>query len=129
MFVTVEEVNLLTGYSVTNDTIIKAQAIIESYTGRSESTPMSPDDRTKMQYATAYQAAYMFNNPNIVFEQYGATQMGQNNSQVSFGDKGIYPFIAPLAVLTLRRLSWRGSRSVQIGSTFGNTPVPAWETL
>lgn len=127
MFVTTSEVLELTGYTVSAADIKRAQYIIESYVGREESAVEDPNDKALLGRATGYQAAYMNKNGDMVFEQIGAKYLGQNNSVVTFEDDS--PFVAPLAKIACRKLSWRGSRSVKTGNIFNSGAAPSWETV
>jgi hypothetical protein len=128
MLTTVEEVKRLTGYEVTNDNIYSAQALIESFAGKTEDEIQSVDDRTLMSRAVVYQAAYMRDNYQRIFEQIAVIQIAQADGGLTIDRDMFSPYIAPLAVLTLRRLSWRKSRSVQTGSIFGKTQRTSWWT-
>lgn len=116
MFTTVEYVNRVTGYEVTLDTIYKAQAVIEVYCGRTEGDITNRRDKSLLSRATAYQAAYMRDNAEQIFEQIMVSQQAQNDSLVSYksGDTTA-PWIAPLAVMACKKLSWFKSRSVRTG--------------
>ncbi len=118
MFTTVDKVQQLTGYTVTNDLIYQAQGIIEVYSNRTESEVESIHDRGLMSKAVAYQAAYMLENSESVFKQVAVSQVGQNDSLVTYkaGDNTA-PWIAPLAVLALNGLTWKQSRSIYTGRT------------
>lgn len=128
MFVNVKEVKDITNIDVTNDDIRVAQHIIEAFVGRNESEVTSPDDNALMAKAVAFQAVYMLNNYDRVYQQVAIKQMAQVDGQLTVDSSMAAPFIAPLAVLTLRRLSWRRSRSVRTGSIFGGRRgAPGWD--
>lgn len=118
MFSTVEQVKTLTGYSVTLETVTMAQGIIEAYVGRTESAVELPNDVELLGRATAYQSAYMLNNSETVFEQIGVKQIAQTDGATTLAYENFAPFIAPLAHLSLRGLSWKSSRSVHTGPQF-----------
>lgn len=130
MYTTVEQVKNLTNYDVTTDEIYRAQAIVEAFTGKMESEVEVPNDRGILARATAYQAAYMSSNAETVFEQVSVSQIGQNDSLIMYkaGDD-MSPWIAPLAILTLKKLSWRKSRSVRTGRIFGRRHAYRWEAI
>jgi hypothetical protein len=119
MFVTAENVERLTGYEVDSDLIFRAQAIIESYVGRLEIEVEDAYDTMLLGRATAYQAAYMKEDPSRIFEQMSVSQLSQFGASISFkqGDL-VSPFVAPLAVISCQRLSWKRMRSVKTGSIF-----------
>lgn len=130
MFTTTEQVNVLTGYDVEVSDIHKAQAIIESYVGRLEVEVTNATDIMLLGRATAYQAAYMKDDPMKVFEQISVSQIGQYGATVSFksGDV-VSPWIAPLAVIACQRLTWKRIRSVRTGSIWDRpTDESRWTT-
>lgn len=116
MYTTIENTRKYTGYEVTQETLLRAQGIIEAYTGRLESDVSNVRDTALLGKATAYQAAYMRDNYEQVFEQVALSQTGQSGTLMTFkaGDDAA-PFIAPLAVLACKKLSWFRSRSVKTG--------------
>ena len=130
MFTTVTQVKELTGYDVTQEAIIMAQSIIESYTGRVEVDVQEPSDHVLLGRATAYQAAYMTKNGEMIFEQLSAMQIMQFGQMVTFSQgNSASPFVAPLAVLACKNLSWNRIRSVKTGSIFDTPVQPSnWET-
>lgn len=123
MFTTIEQVSELTAKEVTQETIIMAQNIIESYIGRVEVEVSDPNDRALLGKATAYQAAYMHDDVDKVFDQMAASQIMQFGQMVTFGTDGNSPWIAPLAVIACKRLSWHRIRSIGTGSLFPRGPV------
>lgn len=122
MFTTIETVKELTGKTVTQETIIMAQNIIESYIGRVEVDVSNPSDRDIAGKAVSYQAAYMFGDEARVFEQMGATQIMQFGQMVTFSPGSEAPWVAPLAVMACKRLSWRRLRSIRTGSLWPRGP-------
>lgn len=122
MFTTIEEVKTLTGKDVTQETIIMAQNIVEAFVGRDEIEVNNANDRALLSKATAYQAAYMHEDEAKVFEQMGATQIMQFGQMVTFDSKSASPWMAPLAVMACKRVSWRGMRSLKVGGLFTNGP-------
>ena len=119
MFVNIQEVKDITNTDVSNDDIRVAQHIIEAFVGRNESEVTNPDDVSLMAKAVAFQAVYMLDNYDRVYQQVAVKQFAQVDGQMTVDSSMAAPFIAPLAVLTLRRLSWRRSRSVKTGGIFG----------
>lgn len=130
MFTTTEQVMELTGYEVTNATVSMAQNIIEAYIGRDEVNITDGNDLSLLEKATAYQAAYMVNQKDLVFEQVSAQQIMQFGQMMTFkADEPAAPFVAPLAILACKRLSWKRLRSVKTGSIFYRPPVQnTWRT-
>lgn len=124
MFVTPNEVMAATPYdNVTIEQVRQAQFVIELYIGKTESDITSARDKMLLSRATTAQTVYMRDNPDITFNQVKATTMSQGGNMTVFANDGESPFIAPLAVLACKGLSWRGSRSVRVGKMYQNSPV------
>jgi hypothetical protein len=68
MFATTRDVERLTGYVVTQDVLSRAQAILEVYIGRIEQDVTNMKDNALLGRALAYQAAYMRDNSEQIFE-------------------------------------------------------------
>ncbi|WDS61317.1 head-to-tail adaptor [Satellite phage MiniFlayer] len=129
MFTTVEYTQRVTGRTVSLDLLYRAQAVIEMYIGRVEEDIVSPDDLALLQRAVSFQAAYMLNNEDIVYEQMSALQVLQASMQVTFrNDDKTSPWIAPMAVMACRNLSWKRSRSVRTGPILGRKRRKDWWT-
>lgn len=128
MFTTPEYVQAVTGYTVTVEQVTMAQGLVETLIGRVEAVVTDANDRAILGNAVAYQAAYMRDNPKVVFEQAAVKAVRTGESTVSFDvDQGA-PWYAPLAVEACKRLSWRKSRSVRTGPMFNRTRLSSWET-
>lgn len=129
MFTTIEQVKELTAYDVTQEQIIMAQALIETYVGRLEVQVLDPDDFALLTRATAYQAAYMVDNSETIFQQISVASIGQFGQMVTFKSDSPSPYISELAVYACRRLSWKRMRSVFTGSIFASPVVQStWRT-
>lgn len=131
MFCTPEYAAKITGRNdleVTLDAVLVAQEIIEAYVGRVESEVENANDLALLAKATAYQAVYLAKNGDSVFEQVALASVGQNNSLTVFksGDFTA-PWIAPLAVISCRKLSWNQSRSVHTGPISKDVTRIPWE--
>lgn len=127
MYATADDVYAITGYTVDPSMIKMAQTIIEIYTGRVEADIVGGRDRSLLGRATAFQAAYMNDSTDMIFEQVAGATVGQNDSLVQFraGDNHS-PFVSPLAALACKHLSWKKSRSIHTGRIFdrGRSYVP-----
>lgn len=128
MYCTTRDVERITGYTVTNEVILKAQAIVEAFTGRGESDVDGVRDIGILRRATAFQAAYMKDNNDMIYEQIAAATIGQNDSITTFksGDT-TSPWLAPLAVLACKHLSWNKSKSVHTGPIRQRLAYVPWE--
>jgi hypothetical protein len=118
MFTTINDVKLYTGYDVTNAIITRAQSIIEIYVGRDEIDIEDVSDKIILNKMTAYQAAYMLENEDMVFKQVALTAQGQTDSNITFDKSMLAPFMSPLAVLAANGLSFNKSRSYKTGKIF-----------
>jgi len=128
LFTTVENVKTLTGYDVTTEQLYMAQNIIETFCGRVEAEVSVPNDRALLAKAVAFQAAYMSVNYETVFEQVAVTSIAQTDGGTVLDVGMASPYLAPLAVFSMRNLSWRKSRSIKIGPMYGTPKFRTWET-
>lgn len=140
MFSTINSVKEYTGYDLlalnalktdkdyeSRALILRAQAIVEAFIGKSEIDIDSPSDLLILDKMTAYQTAYMFTNEAVIYEQIAVTSQGQTDYLVNFNDKMMSPWIAPLAVITSNSLSWNKSKSVRTGKIFQKQNLPTWK--
>lgn len=118
MFTTVNKVKQYTNQDVTLDLIARAQAIVEIFIGRSEIDIENPNDLIVLDKMTAYQSAYMLDNEETVYKQIAATSVGSGDSIQNFDTKMTAPWMAPLAVLAARSLSFNKPRSIRTGKIF-----------
>lgn len=124
MFTTIEQVKELTGYDVEQEVITMAQNIIEAYVGKVEQQVQDPIDRMLLGKAVSYQSAYMRDNALMIFEQVATTYIAQFGQTMTFrGNDTATPFIAPLAVISCGKLSWKSNRSVKTGSMYDRGPT------
>lgn len=130
MFTTATEVKTITGKIVDAALVARAQYVIEAYLGKFEAEVTDTKDEEILKRAVAYQAAYMLNNEDIVYEQMAVSTTGQNEAYTTFkpGDTAS-PFIAPLAVMICNRLSFVRTRSVYTGKSSQSTEDVNWRTV
>jgi len=121
MLATTTEVLDLTNRNLNQSLINRAQSIIEMYVGKFENEIIVERDIELLKRAVSYQAAYMDENEDIVFEQISASTISQNDASTTFkaGDQ-TSPWIAPLAVMACKKLSFMGSRSITTGKVYPN---------
>lgn len=129
MFSTINSVKEYTGYDVSLDLIKRAQAIVEIYVGRDEIDIESPSDLLLLDKITSYQTAYMLENEDIVFKQVALTSQGQTDALINFNSKMDAPFIAPLAVLASKGLTFKRSKSFRTGKIFQLPARLDWKKL
>lgn len=127
MFTTPEQVKRLTKYDVTLEDIYLAQGIIESVMGRVEARIDDADDLERLARATAYQAVYIKSDPNNVFEQANMRSISQDTATNTFNTEKDSPFVAPMAEIAMRSLSWKRSRSITVGSLAGKFRGRDWK--
>lgn len=123
MFITPDQAKKLTNKELSADLIFRAQNIIESYAGKVEADIKSGKDKILMARSTAYQAAYMKDNEELVYEQMAVVTSGAGTQMQTLDTKKDAPWIAPLAVLTLKYLSFNRSRSYRTGRIFQYPPA------
>ena len=121
MLATTTNVLTLTNKNLSQSLINRAQAIIEMYVGKFEDEITNTKDIELAKRAVSYQAAYMDENEDIVFEQIAASTISQNDASTTFkaGDQ-VSPWIAPLAVMACKKLSFNSSRSITTGKIAPN---------
>jgi hypothetical protein len=118
MLSTVSSVKEYTGYDVTLPLILRAQAIIEMFVGKDEIDVESPSDLLLLDKMVSYQTAYMLENEDLVFKQIATSSISFSGSSQSFDRSANAPYIAPLAILAARGLSWSKARSIKTGKIF-----------
>lgn len=130
MFTTATEVKTITGKIVDAALVARAQYVIEAYVGKFEADVTDTRDEEILKRAVAYQAAYMLNNEDIVYEQMSVSTTGQNDAYTTFkqGDS-TSPFIAPLAVMICNKLSFMRSRSIYTGKSTDTVSEVDWRTV
>ncbi|MBT1192891.1 hypothetical protein SAMN05444374_10262 [Rhodococcoides kroppenstedtii] len=125
MLATVEDVSRITGYTVDDALIRRAQAVFEVCAGRPESLITLPSDLAWSAYAVAWQAAYMDNSD--VFAQANVEASKQDKVTVTFGDHNFA--VSRLTLAAVRNLSWNRSRSVTTRSIADERRLPVWWTF
>ncbi|CAB4190991.1 hypothetical protein UFOVP1212_3 [uncultured Caudovirales phage] len=129
MFTTVNNVREYTNKDVTVDLIKRAQSIVEIYVGRSEIDIDRTDDLILLEKMTAYQAAYMLNNEDVIYDQIASMSVGSGDTAQNFDTKMSSPWMAPLAVLAARGLSFNRGRSIKTGKIFQWNRKVDWRTM
>jgi hypothetical protein len=118
MFTTVNSVKEYTDADVTIALIKRAQAVIEIFIGKDEIDIDNPSDLLVLDKMTAYQAAYMLQNEDVVYTQIASNSVGSGDSAQNFNTAMSAPFIAPLAVMAAKGLSFKKARSIKTGKIF-----------
>lgn len=112
------EVAEITGQAVTDEQVASAQGVVELFVGRTaEETALIPvRDQGWLRRAVAYQAAWALGQPDLLTRT-ELDQLHQDGVTASFRPDS--HLLAPLARRALKRLRWRGNRSVYTESTLG----------
>jgi len=118
MLSTVNSVKEYTGQDVTLELIKRAQAIVEIFIGKDEIDVQNPSDLLLLDKMTSYQAVYMLENEDIVYKQIAALSVGNGDSAQNYNMSMSSPWMAPLAVIAARGLSFKRSRSIRTGKIF-----------
>lgn len=129
MFTTVNNVREYTNKDVTVDLIKRAQSIVEIYVGRTEIDIDRTDDLILLEKMTAYQAAYMLDNEDLIYNQIASMSVGSGDTAQNFDTKMSSPWMAPLAVLSARGLSFNRGRSIKTGKIFQWNRKVDWRTM
>jgi len=129
MLSTVNSVREYTGYEVTLDLIKRAQGVIEIYVGKDEIDIDSPADLLLLDKMVAYQTAYMLENEDLVFKQMAVDSSTTGTSLQVFNTEMNAPYIAPLAVLAAKGLSFKKSRSFRTGKIFQFPKITKWRNV
>lgn len=126
MYITADEVMEVTPYEdVTNTEVRMAQFVVEIYSGRVEGEVDGARDKALLARAVAAQTVYMRENPTITFEQIKASSIQSGGEMTTFNDEAA-PFIAPLAIMACKHLSWKNSRSVHVGRIWQKLTKTDW---
>lgn len=123
MWASIEDVANVTGKTVSEAGRNLAAASIELHTGLIESVPrvdMKRNDAYWLRQAVCFQAAWLAPTPDYL-ERNDIKASAQDGASASGGPD--WMTLAPLARKALKRLSWRGTRTVILGGTTGRLPV------
>lgn len=126
MFITKEEVTARSGKTVTQENLLLAHTMIETWVGKDEAEVTNGADKAVLARATMFQAIYLGENPDTVLLQAGMESLSQNESSVKFDRNMFSPFMSPWAVVACKKVSWLGSRSVKTGA-FVNNYAQDWK--
>jgi hypothetical protein len=130
MFADTNDVKDITGKIASNQLVTRAQYVIEAYVGKLEANVSNTNDIELLRRAVSYQAAYMLNNEDLVYEQMAVSTTGQNDAYTTFrqNDKAS-PWIAPMAVMSCNKLSFVKSRSILTGKIEKTISYPDYSYL
>jgi len=126
MFSTVNSVKEYTNVDVDLDLIKRAQAIVEIFVGKDEIDVENPSDLMILDKMTSYQAAYMIDNEDVVYKQIASLSVGAGDSAQNYNTAMSSPWMAPLAYMASKGLSWNRSKSFRTGKIFQEAPKYLW---
>lgn len=108
---TVADVLSKTGKTVTEVTVLEAEAVIEIYANRSTaaSAAFSPRDLYTLKQAVSFQAAWMPDQPGY-HQRNSYSEVSQDGVNVVYAKEWEIN-LAPVAARALKNLSWKGTRS------------------
>lgn len=114
---TVAEVTEITSVTVTDQQLALANTVIELLVGRTaDATAIRERDLRWLKRAVAFQAAWSVDQPDLLTRT-------ETNQQIQDGQHATFRpdshLLAPLARRALKKLSWKGTRSIYTESTLG----------
>lgn len=114
----VTDVETLTGEQVTEADLIRAQDIIELFSGTTylATENISPTNLRYLNRAVAYQAPWMLEHPDL-YTHMDSDSVSQDGASVTPGNENA-SLLAPLAMRYLRRLTWK-TRPWQVRARVG----------
>ncbi len=125
-WVTPARVLQITRQTVTQADIDSATFVISALTGRDleDPTVFGSSDQRNLGFAIAWQSAWMLANPTIMTDVL-ATSKAVGDVSISYdtASSGGTPWLAPLARISLNKMSWRGSKTVLLSRLTDRVPV------
>lgn len=115
------EVEEITGVVVTAAQLGQAQSMIELRVGRTEADPLKTRALHWLKLAVAYQAAWLPSQADVMGRS-DVSKVIQDGAHVDFRPDGVT--LAPLARRALRRLGWKGTRSVRVQPAYDADRYP-----
>jgi hypothetical protein len=123
VWATAAEVTDITGETPAADVLLRAAADIELAVGRTQDATWIPArDLRWLKRAVAYQAAWLPSQPDHLTRSETTGAVIQDGAHVEVTKAG--QRYAPLAISAMKRLTWRGNRSVHTESTLATKRGP-----
>lgn len=120
---TVSQVTSITGVAVDAADVAYAQAVIETYCGRTfdgsaANDSIRPKDKVWLQKAVAFQAVWQVQQPGY-FGRHSIKEVDQDGARVIYAgsaesNNSAMVMLAPLAARAIKNLSWMRSRTIRV---------------
>jgi hypothetical protein len=127
---TADDVLNITGKTVDQGVVGQAIGVIEMKAGRTVETALRLTSASKewLRRAVAYQAAWMADPSNAdLLARLDVTGISQDGVSAT-GSGADWQFVAPLARMALKRVRWRGTRSIDLVPAIGDRVVGPFGT-
>lgn len=115
----------VTGLTLSNQQIMNAQQVLNmysNYTPEASGFNMQPLDLQWLRYGLAYQSAWMSQQPGLLYRS-EIDQLSQDGLSTHWADPRAVT-LGPLALRSLRQLSWQKSRSLRVRTPFIDDQTP-----
>lgn len=115
----------VTGLALNPSQIMNAQQILNmysNYTPEASGFNMQPFDLMWLRYGLAYQSSWMTQQPGLLFRS-NVDQISQDGLSTHWTDERSV-MLAPLALRSLKQLSWQKSRSLRVRTPFIDDQTP-----
>jgi len=126
----IAQVSLMTGKTVDDATMVRAQMVIENYTECfADALPpvIWPRDLRWLQDALAYQAAWMTDRLDN-FDNVDVTNVSQDGQAVTFAH-GQANKLAPFAWMSIKKLSWFRAGRIRMSRDQGGQRYSNWQQI
>jgi|GEM_PF-5138028 len=116
-WVTPAYVQQVTRVAVDETVVASAVSVISLLVNRdlSDESVFSVADQRNMKFAIAWQSAFMTSNPTALTEVQASSKKVSDVAVTYDTSATKSSWLAPMARIALRKMSWKGSRTVQIG--------------
>lgn len=108
----------ITGAVVDTDDIVRAEAVIDGFTGAKQTESHTDHDLYYLRQAVAFQAAWAAEQPDL-FSRHDVSNLNQDGLSFTTRDAASL-MLAPLARLSLARLSWVGNKRIRVANPSRN---------
>lgn len=111
---TIEQVQQVTGETVSTQDLAIASAMIDTKAGVSEEMPedaITTRDREILRKATCWQAPWVKANPGLLTDREASTGSAAASGSADRRESIAAVMYAPMTLLELRNLSWAGTRT------------------